>query len=194
MKLVIATNNEHKVHEISSRLEADNANIELLKLKDINCFDEIPETQPDLEGNALQKAHYIYDRYNVNCFADDTGLEIDALDGEPGVYSARYAGESRSFEENMNKVLKNLEGKENRKACFRTIIALILNGKEYLFEGRVDGVITKDKRGIDGFGYDPIFLPNNYRETFAQMSLSEKNKISHRALAVEKLIEFLVKQ
>ena len=164
---------------------------QFLSLKDIDCLEEIPETSDTIKGNALQKARYVYEKYNQDCFSEDTGLEVEALNGAPGVYSARYAGEEKSAEANMEKVLKELEGIENRSARFKTIIALILDGKEYLFEGIVEGKILTDKKGKDGFGYDPIFVPENYEQTYAEMSLEEKNKMSHRALAVDKLKAFL---
>ncbi len=188
MKLVFATNNPNKLSEIKS-LVPDG--IEILSLKDINCNEELPETNPTLQENSLQKARYVFDNYGFNCFADDTGLEIDALGGEPGVYSARYAGEDCGAEDNMNKVLKKLEGEENRKAKFRTVIALIIEGKETLFEGECKGSITKNKSGVEGFGYDPIFIPFEYYITFAEMSRDEKGKISHRGKSVEKLVNFL---
>lgn len=188
MKLVFATNNQHKLEEVSAIL--DNS-IELLNLKDINCNTDIPETADTLEGNALLKAQYIYNNFGINCFADDTGLEVEALNNEPGVYSARYAGENKNPEANMFKVLDNLREKENRKARFRTVIALILNGKEYLFEGIINGKITNSKQGSAGFGYDPIFMPEGYNETFAELGNNIKNKISHRALAINKLYDFL---
>lgn len=188
MKLVFATNNQHKLEEVSAIL--DNS-IELLSLKDINCNTDIPETADTLEGNALLKAQYIYNNFGINCFADDTGLEVEALNNEPGVYSARYAGENKNPEANMFKVLDNLREKENRKARFRTVIALILNGKEYLFEGIINGKITNSKQGSAGFGYDPIFMPEGYNETFAELGNNIKNKISHRALAINKLYDFL---
>jgi len=185
MDLVLASNNKHKLEEIQA---AVGERYNILSLSDIGCFDQIPEDHDTLEENAFQKARHIYDKYGKNCFADDTGLEIEALDGRPGVYSARYAGEHCSFDDNMNKVLSELEGVSNRKACFRTVIALILNGKEYSFEGRVNGKILTEKQGEKGFGYDPIFQPDGYECSFAQMPLEEKNKISHRGRAVEKLI------
>lgn len=188
MKLVFATNNQHKLEEVSAIL--DNS-IELLSLKDINCNTDIPETADTLEGNALLKAQYIYNNFGINCFADDTGLEVEALNNEPGVYSARYAGENKNPEANMFKVLDNLREKENRKARFRTVIALILNGKEYLFEGIINGKITNSKQGSAGFGYDPIFMPEGYNETFAELGNNIKNKMSHRALAINKLYDFL---
>ena len=188
MKLVFATNNQHKLKEIQHIL---GNRIELLGLKDIGCNEDIPETCPTLEGNASQKAFYIYNKYGHNCFADDTGLEIEALNGEPGVYSARYAGEEKSAEANMGKVLLEMREIKNRKARFRTVISLVIDGEEILFEGIVNGEIRTDKRGDEGFGYDPIFQPDGYLETFAEMDLNEKNKISHRALAVQKLVTFL---
>ena len=189
MKLVFATNNEHKVNEIKKLL---GDTIELLSLNDIGCNDDIPETQATLEGNAGQKSFFIYNKYGVNCFADDTGLEIEALNGEPGVYSARYAGEERNPENNMNLVLDKLSIIKNRKARFRTVISLVIDGHETQFEGVVEGHILEEKRGKTGFGYDPIFLPEESNLSFAQMPLDEKNKISHRARAVQKLIEYII--
>jgi len=188
MELVFATNNLHKLEEVQSLL---GNRIKLLSLKEIGCHEEIPEDFETLKENAAQKANFIFDKYKINCFADDTGLEIDALNGEPGVYSARYAGEPCTFDDNMNKVLEKMQGIESRKACFKTVIALILDGKEYYFEGKVNGEILTEKVGLDGFGYDPIFKPEGYDLSFAQMSLDEKNKISHRARATMKLVEFL---
>jgi len=167
------------------------AGFTVVSLSDIGCYDEIPEEQPTLEGNALQKARYVYERYHQNCFSDDTGLEIEALDGRPGVYSARYAGVGCSFEDNINKVLSEMQPHTNRKARFRTVIALILDGKEYLFEGQVDGHISRERQGTNGFGYDPIFQPIESTVSFAEMDLEEKNKISHRGRAVEELVGFL---
>ncbi|MFA8449997.1 MAG: non-canonical purine NTP diphosphatase [Bacteroidales bacterium] len=189
-KIVFATNNPHKLSEIR---EIIGNRFQILSLKDIECFDDIPETADTLKGNALLKARYVHQRYNYDVFSDDTGLLIDALNGEPGVYSARYAGPNCSFEDNMQKVLNEMDGKENRKACFKTVIALILDGKEYCFEGQVDGEIIPDVRGNEGFGYDPIFVPTGYQETFAQMSSDEKNKISHRGRATARLVDFLNK-
>jgi XTP/dITP diphosphohydrolase len=186
MNLVFATANNNKVNEIQELVPSD---LQLLSLKDINCLEEIPETQATIEGNASQKAFYVYNNYHFNCFADDTGLEVEALDGKPGVLSARYAGESKNADDNMNKLLKELHGISNRNARFKTIISLIIDGKEIQFEGIVNGSIIDDKRGTKGFGYDSIFVPNGYDITFAEMDLSEKNKISHRALAVGKLVE-----
>ena len=187
-KLVVATNNAHKLEEIAAILGNE---MELLSLKDINCHADIPETADTLEGNARQKAMYIYENYGMDCFADDTGLEVEALNGAPGVYSARYAGDGHDSEANMQKLLKELEGKENRKAQFRTAICLTMEGKEYLFEGIVKGEIIQEKRGEAGFGYDPIFVPEGYEQTFAELGNDIKNTISHRARAVEKLCKFL---
>ena len=189
-KLVVATNNAHKLEEIAAILGDE---MELLSLKDIKCFADIPETADTLEGNARQKAMYIYENYGMDCFADDPGLEVDALNGAPGVYSARYAGDGHDSEANMQKLLHELEGKKNRKAQFRTAICLIQEGKEYLFEGIVKGEIIQEKRGGAGFGYDPIFVPEGYEQTFAELGNDVKNTISHRARAVEKLCLFLKK-
>ena len=188
MKLVFATNNLNKLSEIKSLVPSG---IEILSLKDINCNEELPETNPTLHENALQKAKYVFDNYGFNCFADDTGLEIDALGGEPGVYSARYAGEDCSAEDNMKKVLDKLEGEKERSAKFRTVIALIIDGEETLFEGECKGNMTKTKSGIEGFGYDPIFTPEGYDVTFAEMNKDEKGAISHRGKAVKELVSFL---
>ena len=188
MKLVFATSNENKAKEIQSLIPNV---IQILSLHDIQCTEEIPETQSTIEGNASQKAFYVYEKYHQNCFADDTGLEVESLNGKPGVLSARYAGESRDANENMDKVLQELSLKENRKARFKTVISLVISGKEHQFEGVVDGVILSEKRGDSGFGYDPIFLPDGYDLSFAEMDLSTKNKISHRAKAVNKLVEYL---
>ena len=188
MKLVFATNNQHKLEELQSMLST---NFELVSLNEIGINEDIPETQETLEGNASQKSFYVFDKLGINCFADDTGLEIDALNGAPGVYSARYAGPQRLAEDNMTKVLAELNEIKNRSARFRTVISLILDGKEYQFEGIVEGEITKERSGAEGFGYDPIFKPNGYDVTFAEMEISEKNKISHRGRAVQKLVEFL---
>lgn len=184
-KLVFATNNAHKLEEVAAIL---GEKIELFSLNDIGCHTDIPETAATLEGNALLKSSFIFKNYGLDCFADDTGLEVEALDGAPGVYSARYAGgEGHDSQANMLKLLRDLEGKENRKAQFRTAISLILDGKEYLFEGVIKGEIIKEKRGDSGFGYDPIFKPEGYDKTFAELGNDIKNKISHRALAVQKL-------
>jgi XTP/dITP diphosphohydrolase len=190
MNLCLATNNAHKVEELQALL---GENFQLQTLNDIACFDEIPETADTFEGNSRQKAMYIWDRFHTNCMADDSGLEVDALGGEPGVFSARYANEHGNHEKNMQKLLKNLEGIENRSAQFRCVIALIINGLTYYFEGIVRGKIIHEKRGSQGFGYDPIFVPNGYDRTFAEMTMEEKNPISHRGLAVAKMIEFLKK-
>ena len=189
MKLVFATNNKHKLDEV--RKITSHHPVEIVSLAEINCFDDIPETADTLEGNALQKAHYIQEKFGLNCFADDTGLEVEALNKAPGVYSARYAGPGHDSEANMKKLLHEMEGKENRKARFRTVIALVWNGKTYTFEGIVNGTITTAKRGENGFGYDPIFIPEGYDQTFAELGDNIKNQISHRAKAVEKLDEFL---
>lgn len=190
-KFVFATNNAHKLEEVRNIL---GEKIDLLSLKDIRCHDDIPETADTLEGNALQKARYIYNHYHTDCFADDTGLEVEALNGAPGVYSARYAGgNGHDSEANMRKLLKDLEGVEHRKAQFRTVFALIVNGKEHLFEGIVKGEIIKNRRGNAGFGYDPIFVPEGYTKTFAEMGNELKNQISHRAVATQKLCKFICK-
>ncbi|KJF44324.1 non-canonical purine NTP diphosphatase [Draconibacterium sediminis] len=190
MKLVFATNNKHKLEELQAIL---GDHFSLLSLKDIECFDEIPEEQPTLEGNASQKAYYIYDKFGMNCFADDTGLEIKALNGEPGVFSARYAGEDKDSEANMNKVLAKLVKINDREARFRTVISLVIDGEEKQFEGIVNGEILKEKRGGSGFGYDPIFKPEGLDQSFAEMGLDDKNKISHRGRAVQKLVDYLKK-
>ena len=189
MKLVFATNNKHKLDEV--RKITSHHPVEIVSLAEINCFDDIPETADTLEGKALQKAHYIQEKFGLNCFADDTGLEVEALNNAPGVYSARYAGPGHDSEANMKKLLHEMEGKENRKARFRTVIALVWNGKTYTFDGIVNGTITTTKRGENGFGYDPIFIPEGYEQTFAELGNDIKNQISHRAKAVEKLDEFL---
>jgi XTP/dITP diphosphohydrolase len=187
-QLVFATNNAHKLQEVAAKI---NGQIKLLSLDDIDCFDDIAETGQTFRENASIKSHYIHDKYKLDCFGDDSGLEIDALNGEPGVYSARYAGEHGNHEANINKVLINLKNATNRKARFRTVISLIWNGEEHFFEGTVEGIIRNEKSGTQGFGYDPIFQPDGYEITFAEMSLEGKNKISHRAIAVEKLVAFL---
>lgn len=185
---VFATNNLHKLKEVSAIL---GDKIELLSLNDINCHTDIPETADTLEGNALLKAQFVNNNYGINCFADDTGLEVEALNGKPGVYSARYAGETHNSEANMLKLLQDMEGQENRKAQFRTVISLILDKTNYQFEGIIKGRIIEEKRGLSGFGYDPIFIPEGYDETFAELGDDIKNKISHRAQAVNKLCKFL---
>lgn len=189
-KIVFATNNQHKLDEVKKITEGLT---EIVSLSEINCFDDIPETADTLEGNALQKARYVKEKFGFDCFADDTGLEVEALDNAPGVYSARYAGPDHNSESNMKLLLKNMEGITNRKARFRTVIALLMDGKEYLFNGIVKGVIIDEKRGDSGFGYDPVFVPNGYNETFAQLGSDIKNNISHRAKAVLKLHDFLTK-
>lgn len=188
MKLVFATNNLHKLREVQEMLSGK---IELLSLKEINCHEDIEETATTLEGNSKLKADYVTKNYRYDCFADDTGLEVKALNGEPGVYSARYGGIPRDAEKNMSKLLINLQDKNDRSAQFRTVITLNLEGKQYDFEGICSGEIIHSKKGIGGFGYDPIFRPNGYSKTFAELSSEEKNKISHRGIAVQKLVEFL---
>lgn len=185
--LVFATQNENKAKEIQSLLPE---HIVVKTLKDIGCDEDIPENQPDLKGNALDKAKYVVERFKTNCFADDTGLEIEALNGEPGVYSARYAGPEKDSEKNMDLVLEKLKDQPNRKAQFRTVIALILDGQTHFFEGIVKGEIRKERVGADGFGYDPIFEPENCGRTFAEMTLEEKNGMSHRGRALEKMMAF----
>lgn len=187
-KIIFATNNRHKLDEVSQILAGK---VEILSLEDIGCHDDIPETADTLDGNALLKAQFVKEKFGYDCFADDTGLEIESLGNEPGVYSARYAGKQRNANDNMEKVLFNLSGKTNRKAKFRTVIALIEGDKELLFEGKVLGEITLEKSGVTGFGYDPIFRPDGYTHTFAELGNETKNRISHRAKAVEKLIEYL---
>lgn len=186
--LVFATNNLHKLEEVR-HIVSDK--VRIVSLSEINCHDDIPETAATLEGNALIKARYIRNHYGYDCFADDTGLEVEALDNAPGVYSARYAGPGHDAEANMKKLLLQMEGKGNRKARFRTVVALILDGKEHLFEGVINGEITTDKHGDSGFGYDPVFRPEGYALTFAELGNDIKNRISHRALAVGKLADFL---
>ena len=190
-KLVFATNNAHKLEEIRAIL---GDKVEILSLNDINCHADIPETADTLQGNAALKAQYIYENYGLDCFADDTGLEVEALNGAPGIYSARYAGgEGHDSEANMKKLLSEMQNKDNRKARFRTVIYLIEGGKEHFFEGIVNGSIIRERKGGAGFGYDPVFIPDGYSETFAEMGNDEKNKISHRARAVQKLCEYLNK-
>ncbi len=187
-EILFATNNQHKLREVREILGAD---YRLLSLNDVQLDVEIPETQDTLEGNAAQKAWFIYDRIGINCFADDTGLEIEALEGRPGVYSARYAGEGCSFDDNVQKILTEMTGLNNRRACFRTVVCLIVDGKEYLFEGRVDGVITTEREGAGGFGYDPVFRPDGQHQTFAAMPPYLKNGISHRGRAITKMVNWL---
>lgn len=188
-EIVFATNNQHKIKEAEAALSS---HIKILSLHSIGCHEELPETHETLEENAFEKANYVFEKYHVNCFAEDTGLEIEVLNGEPGVYSARYAGLSKNFKDNIIKVLYKMQDIKNRNACFRTIISLIIDGKEIQFEGKVDGFITEKITGDDGFGYDPIFQPKGFEQTFAQMDITTKNKISHRGKAVEKLIHYLI--
>lgn len=190
-RLVFATANPNKVIEVEKKLGGA---ISLRGLKDINCLEEIPETQHTIEGNAIQKARYVAEKYGVDCFADDTGLEVETLDNAPGVLSARYAGDQKNPSDNMDLLLKNLQGKPNRKARFRTVICLIRGNEEVLFEGIVEGHIIDERRGGEGFGYDPVFVPENETRTFAEMTLDEKNVISHRGRAIKKLREFLEKR
>lgn len=191
MKLVFATNNENKLKEIREILSQ---NIEIISLKDINCFEDIPETEPTIEGNAILKAKYIKEKYGFDTFADDTGLEVSALNNAPGVHSARYAGDHKNNEDNIQLLLKNLEGKTNRSAHFKTIMALCIGDEIHSFEGRIEGEITTMKKGENGFGYDPIFQPKGYDKTFAELSSEEKNAISHRKIALTKLVDFLTKR
>ena len=188
MKLVFATNNQNKLKEVQEMLMNS---IKILSLKDIKCFDEIEETETTLEGNAKLKADYITKNFGYNCFADDTGLEVESLNGKPGVYSARFAGEPRNSENNMKKLLSELEKKTNRKAQFRTSICLNIENKQFIFEGICKGEILTKKQGEKGFGYDPIFKPNGYMTSFSEMSSNEKNKISHRGIAIQELVKFL---
>jgi XTP/dITP diphosphohydrolase len=190
MQIVFATNNENKLREINHIL---GDSFKLLSLRDLKIEDDIPENEPTLEGNALHKARYVHDILKMNVFADDTGLEVEALDGIPGVHSARFAGEAKDSNANIDKLLALMAGTSNRKARFRTVIALIMDGNEQLFEGIVEGNIICEKRGKEGFGYDPVFIPEGKEKTFAEMPLNEKNLISHRARAFEKLKEFLLK-
>ncbi len=209
MEICFATNNAHKIEEIkailgskfpsyainyakASLIKKASAGWQVVSLAEIGCHEELTEERDTLEGNSLQKAEYVFNKYNLACFADDTGLEVEALAGAPGVYSARYAGEQRSAEDNIDLLLKNLEGKSDRKAQFRTVITLIQPGGFHQFEGIVEGTILEQRRGKGGFGYDPIFLPTGSSKTLAEMSMEEKNQISHRARATQKLVEFLV--
>ena len=189
-KLVFATNNKHKLSEVRAILKDQ---FEVYSLAEINCFDDIPETADTLEGNAEQKAVWVLEKYGYDCFADDTGLEIEALDGRPGVYSARYAGEDCSFEDNNRKILSELKGKENRNAKFRTLICLKLDGETHYFSGEVKGTIIEENRGNKGFGYDPVFIPEGYKQSFAEMGDELKNTMSHRYRATKKLVDFLSK-
>lgn len=189
-ELVIATHNKHKLDEIQKLL---GDRIKLISLRDLGCNEDIPETGTTLKENAYQKAKYVWEKYGKNCFADDTGLMVEALDGAPGVYSARYAGERCSFDDNIDLLLENMEGKTNRNASFETVVCLIEDGEEQYFEGRCEGCILTERYGKGGFGYDPIFMPNGYGESFAEISMEEKNKISHRGKATAKLIKYLLK-
>lgn len=188
MKIVFATHNLNKLKEVQKIVPEG---IELLSLNDINCFEEVPETQLTIKGNALQKAEFIKQHYHVDCFADDTGLEVEALNGEPGVFSARYAGPQRDSEDNIQKLLTNLQDQTNRKAQFKTVIALSLGDEMHTFTGICEGEITKEKHGDGGFGYDPVFKANGYSQTFAEISMEEKNKIGHRGKAIQQLVSFL---
>jgi len=190
-KLVFATNNKHKLQEVSAILSKK---FHVASLTDIGCFEDIPETGSTLEENASIKSQYVVDRFRIDCFADDTGLEVDAMDGRPGVYSARYAGEGATYEKNVDKLLQELDGKTRRTARFRTVISLIFNGKEHLFDGIVEGKIIEERRGGGGFGYDPVFVPDGYEQTFAEMEPELKNKISHRAIATQKFARFMLAQ
>ena len=187
-KIVFATNNKHKLDEIK---EITKGKLEILSLSDIGCYDDIEETGTTFEANALIKAQYVKSKYGYDCFADDSGLQVDALAGKPGVYTARYAGEKASSDDNMTKLLAELSGNDNRNARFKAVIALIENGNNHFFEGTIDGIIAQSKSGVGGFGYDPIFVPNGYSQTFAELDIAIKNQISHRAKAVKGLIEFL---
>lgn len=190
MKLIFATGNPHKIKEVAEMLEG-NSSFEVISMKDYGINEDIPETSPTIEGNALQKARFLFDKYHLNCFSEDTGLEIESLNGEPGVYSARYAGPERDANANMDLVIKNLHGIKNRNAQFRTVIALIIHGKEYTFEGIVKGEMAEQKTGTGGFGYDPLFVPDGYDRSFGELDASVKNQISHRARALSKLVDFL---
>lgn len=190
-KLVFATNNSHKLEEVSAVLGDQ---LDILSLKEIGCTEDIPETATTLEGNALLKAQHVYNQYGYDCFADDTGLEVEALEGRPGVYSARYAGEDQNAERNMEKLLHELEGSTNRRARFRTVVALIEGGNVRYFEGQISGQIIGNRKGSAGFGYDPVFVPDGYSQTFAELGSELKNKISHRALAIQALIKYLKQQ
>ncbi len=190
MKIIFATNNQHKLKEIREII-GDKINIQ--SLADIHCHEDIPETGTTLQENALLKAQFVKDNFGFDCFAEDTGLEVDALHGAPGVYSARFAGEHCSPQDNMEKLLNELQGESNRNARFKTVIALLLNGEKHFFEGEISGQIIAEKRGTQGFGYDPIFVPNGFSQTFAELGDDVKNTISHRAIATQKLADFLMK-
>lgn len=188
MELCFATNNEHKLEEVSQLL---GDSFQIVSLEDIGCKEELPEEQETLEGNSLQKAKYVFDKFGINCFADDTGLEVEALDGAPGVYSARYAGEHRNSDDNNELLLENLKTKTNRKARFRTVVTLILDNQTFQFEGVANGEILKSRRGTAGFGYDPLFLPDRHAKSMAELTAKEKNEISHRGNAIRKLVAYL---
>jgi len=188
MQLCFATNNAHKLEEIRHKL---GDRFDIMSLNDIGFLGELPETSNTIEGNSLQKADFVFRKFDIDCIADDTGLEVDALDGAPGVISARYAGPGQNASENIDLLLKNMEGRANRSARFKTVITLLLRGKKSQFEGVVQGAITHERRGSDGFGYDPVFVPEGHRRTFAEMSMDEKNQISHRSRAVEQLVKYL---
>ena len=188
MRICFATNNIHKIHEVQGLL---GEGFQLVTLKEIGCEEELPEEQDTFEGNSFQKAEYVFKKYSLPCFADDSGLEVEALNGSPGVYSARYAGPQRSTEDNMNLLLKNMEGVIHRKAQFKAVITFVAPDRIHQVEGIIGGLICQEKKGTEGFGYDPVFLPDGYSKTFAEMSKQEKNKISHRAIAIRKLVEFL---
>ena len=190
MKLCFATNNTHKLEEVRAMIPEF---IEIQSLSEIGCFEDLPETQRTIEGNALQKAQFVSKKFSISCFADDTGLEVEALNGEPGVDTAHYAGPQRDADKNMALLLKNLAEKPNRKAAFKTVFALIWEGEIYSFEGRIEGRISPERKGIEGFGYDPIFIPDGYDPTFAELVVEVKNRFSHRALATKQLVQFLEK-
>ncbi|MBP9849405.1 MAG: non-canonical purine NTP diphosphatase [Flavobacterium sp.] len=190
MKLVFASNNKNKIQEIQALVPNT---IQIVSLEEIGCFEDIPETADTIEGNAILKANYVTEKYGYDCFADDTGLEVEALNGAPGVYSARYAGEQKDANDNMDKLLFELKDKTNRKANFKTVIALNLKGKQNLFSGIIHGKIIEEKIGTNGFGYDPIFVADGYEKTFAELSMEEKSTISHRGIAVKQLIEYFTK-
>lgn len=188
MKICFATNNKHKLEEVSKAVKGK---VTIISLAELSVNEDLPETQNTFQGNALQKAQFVFHRYQIPCFADDSGLVVDVLNGDPGVYSARYAGQQRSDEDNIDLLLRNLKNQTNRKAQFVTVIALVGFGQSHLFEGKVNGMITGQRRGGNGFGYDPVFIPEGSTRTFAEMTLDEKNKLSHRAIAVSKLVKFL---
>ena len=190
MKLCFATNNTHKLEEVRAMIPEF---IEIQSLSEIGCFEDLPETQRTIEGNALQKAQFVSKKFSISCFADDTGLEVEALNGEPGVDTAHYAGPQRDADKNMALLLKNLAEKPNRKAAFKTVFALIWEGEIYSFEGRIEGRISPERKGIEGFGYDPIFIPDGYDQTFAELGVEVKNRFSHRAMATKQLVQFLEK-